>query len=191
MADPEIRLGDLQVRPPEARPWPLGRPGLSAERRGDAREESGALFVTATALKDASDWSCADPSREVGGLLLGIHGADGGREFVEVTAFLPAESAVGGPAHLVFTHEAFAALEKARDALDPSLAVVGWHHTHPGYGAFLSEADRFLHGSFFPFPWQTALVVDPRRRELAFFRESPRGLRTTGFWILRGAGPER
>ncbi|MCI0341584.1 MAG: Mov34/MPN/PAD-1 family protein [Planctomycetales bacterium] len=190
MADelPEIRLGNLQVRPPESRPWPLGRPGISAERRGDAREDDRPLFVAAGALQAASDWSCADTSREVGGLLLGFHGVDEGREFAELTAFLPAGAAQGGPAHVVFTHDAFAALEKARDALDPSLAVVGWHHTHPGYGVFLSDADRFLHTRFFPFPWQAALVVDPVRRELGFFREGPGGLRTTGFFILRVAG---
>jgi proteasome lid subunit RPN8/RPN11 len=48
--------------------------------------------------------------------------------------------------------------------------VVGWHHTHPGFGVFLSGYDLFIHQHFFREPWQIALVIDPQRQELGFFQ---------------------
>ncbi len=51
----------------------------------------------------------------------------------------------------------------------PDLRIVGWYHTHPGHGIFLSEMDIFLHESFFGLPWQTAFVYDPRSGDEGFF----------------------
>ena len=52
----------------------------------------------------------------------------------------------------------------------PDHHVLGWHHTHPDFGVFLSAYDLFIHRHFFPQPWQVALVVDPLRQELGFFQ---------------------
>jgi proteasome lid subunit RPN8/RPN11 len=45
----------------------------------------------------------------------------------------------------------------------PELEIVGWYHTHPGLGIFLSEQDLFVAGHFFPAPYQLSLVIDPIR----------------------------
>jgi len=45
----------------------------------------------------------------------------------------------------------------------PGLEIVGWYHTHPGMGIFLSEQDLFVAGHFFPAPYQLSLVIDPVR----------------------------
>jgi hypothetical protein len=39
--------------------------------------------------------------------------------------------------------------------------IVGWYHSHPTYGIFLSDRDRFIHEHFFSGPGQVAHVVDP------------------------------
>lgn len=39
--------------------------------------------------------------------------------------------------------------------------VVGWCHTHPGHGVFLSPPDLEVQHRKFPLPFQIALVVDP------------------------------
>jgi hypothetical protein len=39
--------------------------------------------------------------------------------------------------------------------------IVGWYHSHPGFGIFLSEHDLFIHRNFFGGPSQIAVVVDP------------------------------
>jgi proteasome lid subunit RPN8/RPN11 len=42
-----------------------------------------------------------------------------------------------------------------------ALHVVGWCHTHPGHGVFLSQPDLEVHHRKFPLPFQVALVLDP------------------------------
>ena len=39
--------------------------------------------------------------------------------------------------------------------------IVGWYHSHPNYGIFLSDRDRFCQDSTFNSPGQIAYVVDP------------------------------
>jgi proteasome lid subunit RPN8/RPN11 len=47
---------------------------------------------------------------------------------------------------------------------------VGWYHSHPGLGVFLSEQDRFIHKSFFgDEPWYIAVVFDPASGERGVF----------------------
>jgi len=42
-----------------------------------------------------------------------------------------------------------------------ALYVVGWCHTHPGHGVFLSQPDLEVHHRKFSLPFQVALVLDP------------------------------
>lgn len=51
---------------------------------------------------------------------------------------------------------------------DPHLINVGWFHTHPGHGVFMSGTDKANHRAYEQ-DWQVALVVDPIRREFGFF----------------------
>ena len=44
--------------------------------------------------------------------------------------------------------------------------IVGWYHSHPGYGIFMSETDLSTHGKLLQFsPFVIALVVDPEINE--------------------------
>ncbi|MHC5018897.1 MAG: Mov34/MPN/PAD-1 family protein [Planctomycetota bacterium] len=190
--EPEgISFADVQVKPPAALEWPLDGPGSRGWRmqpKGPAAEEQVPVVVDEPVLAEATAYVSQDLSRESGGVLCGRYGIDMARDFVLVTHFIPAPDAKGGAAHLTFTHEAFAACEKQREAIDPELVVVGWVHSHPGYGIFLSDADQFLHTQFFNLPWQVALVIDPKRSELGFFRDDGAGLRGIGFHLRTPAG---
>ncbi len=42
----------------------------------------------------------------------------------------------------------------------PGSLKVGWLHTHPGHGIFLSEPDLKTHLQAFPFPYQIAIVIE-------------------------------
>ena len=46
---------------------------------------------------------------------------------------------------------------------------MGWYHTHPGFGPFLSAHDRFIHENFFAHPRHVALVLDPVQHLVAVF----------------------
>lgn len=107
----------------------------------------------------------SDTRTEVGGVLVGNLEEDGAR----VLAALPALKAVGGQTNVTFTHEVW---EEVLDLIDrdhPGQQIVGWYHTHPGFGLFLSEYDMFIHRNFFTDPRMVALVIDPLAGELGWF----------------------
>ncbi|HLX09254.1 MAG TPA: Mov34/MPN/PAD-1 family protein [Thermoanaerobaculia bacterium] len=126
---------------------------------------------------------------EVGGLLVGHAAVAGSRLRLEVTGALPAESSDAGPGHLTFTHETWDLLRNRRIADHAGAMVVGWYHTHPGFGVFLSGLDRRLHARIFAVqPWCVALVLDPVNRHRGFFW--PRGgeVRPCAETVRRRAG---
>lgn len=45
---------------------------------------------------------------------------------------------------------------------------VGWFHTHPGHGIFMSGTDKSNH-ALYQHPWQVALVLDPHSQKSGFF----------------------
>jgi proteasome lid subunit RPN8/RPN11 len=94
---------------------------------------------------------------EVGGILLGkISGTT-----TVIDALIPADKAAHGGAHVTFTQDAWEEIYKIKDAQYPDSRIVGWYHTHPGFGVFLSEYDLFIHRNFFSDPQQVAWVYDP------------------------------
>jgi proteasome lid subunit RPN8/RPN11 len=99
---------------------------------------------------------------EVGGFLLGGYHRWAGRPYVDITAQVPALKAESARAQLTFTNEAQRELHEAQEKKYPGTLVLGWYHTHPGYGLFLSAHDQFIHGNFYGGPHHVALVIDLR-----------------------------
>ncbi len=95
---------------------------------------------------------------EVGGVLVGRLRADGSPL---VTSIIPALAADGARSRVTFTHEAWSAIHATLDRDHPGEEILGWYHSHPGFGIFLSEHDLFIHRNFFARPEQIAIVVDP------------------------------
>lgn len=103
---------------------------------------------------------------EVGGFLLGK--ADGSS--VRILDARPALQAESTQTKLTFTHETWADVLEYLENDQSGNEIVGWYHTHPNFGCFLSDYDEFIQENFFSGPGQVALVLDPVRGELAFFR---------------------
>jgi proteasome lid subunit RPN8/RPN11 len=106
---------------------------------------------------------------EVGGILIGDIYKDKDGPFLEVSAAIVGEHTKNQGAQMTFTTETWAQVNRVKDERYPGARVVGWYHTHPRFGIFLSEMDRFIHKSHFPQPWTTALVVDPVQDAEGFF----------------------
>lgn len=52
--------------------------------------------------------------------------------------------------------------------------IVGWYHSHPGYGIFMSETDLTTHGKLLQFsPFVIALVVDPEINQFGIWALEP------------------
>jgi proteasome lid subunit RPN8/RPN11 len=48
--------------------------------------------------------------------------------------------------------------------------IVGWYHSHPGHGLFLSQTDLNTHMQFYQFsPYAVSLVVDPKSNEFGIW----------------------
>ena len=104
--------------------------------------------------------------REVGGVLVG-RPAD--HYSVAVCGAIPALDAVQRAAAVTFTHDAWEQVHQELDRRFAGEQIVGWYHSHPGFGIFLSDADQFIHRSFFDSWWQFAHVIDPLSRQEGTF----------------------
>ena len=91
-----------------------------------------------------------------------------------------------GSVYLTFTQESLVDIHDQIDANYKGQKIVGWYHTHPNMGVFLSHYDTWLHNNFFPEPWQVALVVEPISAIGGFFiRQRRRNFRSNPlFWLL-------
>ncbi len=125
-------------------------------------------------------WSHARTSveAEVGGILVGKITLPDEKTFsLEVAGCLPATAARSERASVLFTAQSLEDMKTQRLAQFPHLQVVGWYHTHPGFGVFLSRQDYSLHNLAFDFyPWCVALVVDPVKDQMACFWPTSRGV---------------
>ncbi len=147
------------------------------------------VYVHEPVLEQILDYSEQDLRRELGGFLLGGYHRDDSL-YVEVRHFLEAVDARSQAASLTFTHETWAAMTRDIGARFPNELIVGWHHTHPNLGVFLSGYDLFIHRHFFPEPWQVAMVVDPVRQEFGFFQWLGEHVVDCGFVCLRDGPPK-
>lgn len=111
--------------------------------------------------------------REVGGVLIGTieRGAP-----PRVRASIRAAAADEAAAQLTFTQATWEHIHRELETEYPGLQIVGWYHSHPGYGLFLSEQDMFIHNNFFQNRSQIALVVDPVAGDEAVFAWSEDGV---------------
>jgi proteasome lid subunit RPN8/RPN11 len=106
--------------------------------------------------------------REVGGVLIGRTAADGGLPLL--TGAIPAISADEQRATLTFTQDSWAHVHRILEReFPPDEQIVGWYHSHPGFGIFLSGHDLFIHEHFFSAPSQIAVVVDPHAQTEGVF----------------------
>ena len=150
----------------QARRWRSPFEGESA--RDDAAVQ---IFVTPRAYVRVCAHAGSDLFHEVGGALVGLRrlDPDSGTAFVVVEAAVAARHTRHGASYLTFTQDSLVAIHDDLDRRHPGREIIGWYHTHPGMGVFLSGYDVWLHEHFFPEPWQLALVVEPRAGEGGFF----------------------
>ena len=116
---------------------------------------------------------------EIGGILLGkpFSGKGTADYRVLVEEFVP----INPEYHDTYQLE-FSAHSLAKDLGDiqdkyPDMILVGWFHTHPGHGLFLSRPDLRIHDSFFKESYQFAMEIDSisDRLDTGFFTRMHNG----------------
>jgi proteasome lid subunit RPN8/RPN11 len=130
-----------------------------------------AVFVSQMAYNQVVTHAASEAEQEVGGLLAGswCTDGDGAGQYILVETALPARFTRQGKVFLTFTQDSLVDLHSELEERFPDRQFVGWYHTHPHMGVFLSHYDTWLHANFFPEPWQVALVVEPHSDSGGFF----------------------
>ena len=105
---------------------------------------------------------------EVCGVLVGSLCWDDG-PYLLIDGRIEGKNASHQSGSVTFTSETWDYIHEELPAKHPDRIIVGWYHTHPGFGIFLSNMDAFIHENFFSFPWQPAYVFDPQAETDGFF----------------------
>lgn len=130
--------------------------------RGVAGRVAGFQVVFAPGVvDDIRAHGVASPDAEVCGVLVGNIYSDDRGPWCRVAANIRGNGAAGRNAQVTFTAETWSHINNLMDTKYRDDRIVGWYHTHPGFGIFLSEMDLFIQENFFGEPWQIAYVDDP------------------------------
>lgn len=129
---------------------------------------------------------------EVCGVLVGQMCQDEEGLFVEVNAVIRGTAATEGSTHVTFTQTTWNAIHRTLEHDFPKLRIVGWYHTHPGFGVQFSDMDLFIQKNFFSGPTQVALVTDPLSGAVALCINTPAGARyLPRYWVDGREQPAR
>jgi proteasome lid subunit RPN8/RPN11 len=129
------------------------------------KEKLPGLQISTEVVRVIRQHARSNGKTEVCGVLIGTEG-DG---VTRVEACIPGVNAAQGGAHVTFTQDTWEHIYKIKDRDFPDDRIVGWYHSHPGFGVFLSDHDTFIHKNFFSSPQQVAWVYDPHSDEEGCF----------------------
>ncbi len=121
---------------------------------------------------------------EVCGVLVGELCEDAEGTWVSARAAVRGTSTRRGGTHVTYTQETWRQIHETIDRDYPDLKIVGWYHSHPGFGVTFSDMDRFIQENFFSAPGQFALVMDPIGGEEAVCVNGSAGIVHVGrIWV--------
>ena len=156
--------------------------------KSKAHNRQPALFIDSEVVRQIRQHARSSSKTEICGVLIG-QDRDG---CVRVQASITGQNADEAGAHVTFTQDTWAHIYKIKDRDFPEERIVGWYHSHPGFGVFLSEHDTFIHKNFFASPGQVAWVFDPHSDEEGCFGwVGGRIERLTQIAVVDGRGGER
>lgn len=169
---------------PVAKPLPTASSSAAIMNVGNIHAEAPTIYIRERAIDHVIDYFQTNLEQELGGFLLGGLHKDR-KVYVEVRDFLPATDTKSHAVSLTFTHKTWSMLTRQVEERFPKELVLGWAHTHPSLGIFLSSYDVFIHKHFFSQPWHIAMVVDPVKRKMGFFQWQQGKVASCGFICVR------
>ena len=156
---------------------------------GDRVEENKNIYISQQVYKEIHKFTQNKTTNESGGMLIGCVIDEFGKTNIVISGFVEAKYAEGTPTTLKFTHETWDYVHKEIEKKHSGKKIVGWIHTHPDFGIFLSEYDKFIQQNFFSEDYQIAYVVDPIQNIVGFYFWINRNIeRCKGFYIYDKTG---
>lgn len=166
----EIEFGQVEHREPETRLRPDRDQKYATVTCGQTNPQQLPIFVDLDVMRDMEGHARTNTRVELGGVLLGGKYIDQqGRPFVVVSEALRAEHYEATRGSFKFTHETWSQITRDRQKFSGNLQLVGWYHTHPDWGVFLSSMDTFICDNFFNDDLDVDLVIDPCRGDRGWF----------------------
>ncbi len=160
---------------PVTAPAPEGEIRVAGLRRpvGHPTPAAADILINEPAFREAQEHALSSLDREVAGMLVGPQPEKqpDGRYVVHVTDVIAAKHTRMSGASVTYTPESWRYVTDVLEERYPDgeAVIVGWYHTHPGFGIFLSGMDLFIHQNFFTQAWHVAMVLDPRAGRSGFF----------------------
>lgn len=156
---------------------------------GERVEENKNIYISQAVYKEIHKFTKNKTTNESGGMLVGSVIEEFGKTNIIINGFVEAKYCEATPTTLKFTHETWEYVHKEIEKKHKGKKIVGWIHTHPDFGIFLSEYDKFIHQNFFNEDYQVAYVVDPIQNiEGFYFWINEKIEKCKGFYIYDKTG---
>ncbi len=160
----QIRFGEPIE--PEAPVEELPPEALLASGSTRMRHAPFQVYIVQSVYAEIWDHINQSPGIESGGVLIGhpFKTSEGKTTFVIITAAIPQHSDNRSVGHFTVGPDEIALARAEMEHKYPGLIAVGWYHSHPGHGIFLSGQDMTIVRSIYNSSWHIAMVIDPQRR---------------------------
>lgn len=156
---------------------------------GSAIEEEYKIFINYATISKSLKHGLKDTINEMGGVLVGNIYSDKRIDddflYVDVKDIYPV-ARVGVKKKFSFTEEELENLKGEIKEKHPDSSIVGWYHSHPGWGVDLSEDDQDTHMSFFGHKWNVLLVVESVAKDFSIYvtdEEEQKAIKSKGYVI--------
>ena len=147
----------------------LTKEGLSSGTFPASMAADFRLFFQPDVHTEILSHAAEDTSFEICGILVGRWESDSNGPYAVVSNRIRCDNASSKLAEVTFTHESWAQINQEMDTKYSDLRIIGWYHSHPDFGIFLSDRDIFIQENFFSGAGQVAFVVDPVRKTEGVF----------------------
>lgn len=136
-------------------------PARAAPVAGGLRSAKFQAVVRRSTLEAIHQHGRESTEIEICGVLVGNVYRDACGPWLYVEAIIRGDAAEGHATQVTFKAETWNHIQREMEAKHGNKRIIGWYHTHPGFGIFLSGMDLFIQDNFFNLPWQIAFVYDP------------------------------
>jgi proteasome lid subunit RPN8/RPN11 len=156
---------------------------------GEIEPDDVKVYIKQDVYKALEKYASSDTSKELGTILIGDYCEELGKTHAVISDYIEAKYTDASASTLTFTHETWDYVHKQHDKKYPNKKIIGWQHTHPNYGIFLSNYDLFIQDNFFNMPFQVAYVIDPIQNLRGFFQwKNGKTEKLKGYYIYDDVG---
>ena len=156
---------------------------------GEIENDDVKVYIKQDVYKALEKLAASDTSKELGSIILGEYCQEHGKNHVIISQYIEAKYTDASASTLTFTHETWDYVHSEHEKRFPDKKIIGWQHTHPNYGIFLSNYDMFIQENFFNLPFQVAYVIDPIQNLRGFFQwKNGRVEKLKGYYIYDDVG---